>query len=62
MARYHLHGKVFVKLDKNSESSVSGTTYEEPVVEQAPVKVAPVMFAQEEFSRSQIPIRLEIQL
>ena len=34
-------GKVFVKLDKNSESSVSGTTYQEPVIEQAPVKVAP---------------------
>ena len=34
-------GKVFVKLDKNSESSVSGTTYEEPVVERAPVEVAP---------------------
>ena len=30
-------GKVFVKLDKNSESSVSGTTYEEPA-EPAPVK------------------------
>ena len=33
-------GKVFVKLDKNSESSVSGTTYEEPAPKQSPEKAA----------------------
>lgn len=32
-------GKVFAKLDKNSESSVLGKTYEEPKVETAPVQV-----------------------
>ena len=32
-------GPVLAKLDKNSESSVRGSTYEEPEVESAPVKV-----------------------